>query len=159
VEKKKLVLRSGAKNGDLIFVTGALGGSIKKRHLNFMPRVREAREILKHFKINSMIDISDGLALDLNRILEASGVGAVIYENAIPLSRDAASINGALYDGEDYELLFTSSEGNRDRIASLSKALGLRITPIGRITGGKRLKVIDKEGRPYRLKSPGFEHF
>lgn len=161
VEKKKLVLRSGARKGDLIFVTGALGGSIKKRHLNFMPRVREAREILKHFKINSMIDISDGLALDLNRILEASGVGAVIYENAIPLSRDAASINSALYDGEDYELLFTMSAKEARRF--FKTTFGKMKTPVSLIgdiiAKSKGYKMVRKSGKEDKVKVKGYLHF
>ncbi|MDD5437122.1 MAG: thiamine-phosphate kinase, partial [Candidatus Omnitrophica bacterium] len=75
VENPRLALRSGAREGDAIFVTGFIGGSIKGRHLGFTPRLNEARALVKNFKINSMIDISDGLLLDLGRVLEASGAG------------------------------------------------------------------------------------
>ncbi len=79
VEKKNLVLRSKARKGDIIFVTGTLGGSIRGKHLSFRPRLKEARFLVNNFKINSMIDISDGLTQDLGHILKQSSVGAVIY--------------------------------------------------------------------------------
>lgn len=107
VEKKYLLLRSGAKSGDIICVTGELGGSIRGKHLKFNPRVKEARFLAKNFKINSMIDISDGLTQDLAHILAQSNVGAVIYESLIPVSKDAHSLKEALSMGEDFELLFT----------------------------------------------------
>ena len=161
VEKKKLVLRSGAKTGDVIFVTGALGGSIKGKHLNFMPRVKEAREILSKFKINSMIDISDGLVLDLNRILEASTVGSCIYESAIPLSKDAASVNNALYDGEDYELLFTMSakEARRFFRTAFNK-MKTTVTLIGEIVSKKEgYNIIKEGGKEEKVKIKGYRHF
>ena len=96
VERSKLATRSGAKKGDAILLTGAVGGSIKERHLNFMPRLKEARMLVGNFKINSMIDVSDGLALDLWRILDASRVGARIYQDAIPLSKDADSFESEI---------------------------------------------------------------
>ena len=161
VEKGRLALRSGAKCGDAIFVTGVLGGSIKGKHLNFTPRVNEAREILKKFKINSMIDISDGLALDLKRILEASGVGSCVYESAIPLSRDAVSINNALYDGEDYELLFTMSvkEARRFIRTTLNK-MKTPVTLIGEIVSKKNgCKIIRVNGKEEDMKIKGYLHF
>ena len=161
VEKSRLVLRSGAKIGDLIFVTGTLGRSIKRKHLNFMPRVDVARQILGSFKINSMIDISDGLALDLSRVLEASSVGAHIYESVIPLSEDANSVNNALYDGEDYELLFTMSakEARRFIKATLNK-MKTSVTLIGEIVSRKDgYKIIRISGKGESVKIKGYLHF
>ena len=70
VEHKNLTRRAGAKKGDIIFVSGKLGGSIYRRHLAFTPRIKEARYLVKNYKINSMIDISDGLIQDLGHILK-----------------------------------------------------------------------------------------
>jgi len=177
VEKNKLTLRSGAKKGDVILVTGALGGSIKGKHLNFMPRISEARKILKGFKINSMIDISDGLALDLYRILKASSVGAYIYEGAIPISKDARSLKNALYDGEDYELLFTMGAKEAGRFFNTSTSLSINpehgrrvntayqkmktpFTLIGEIVDKKKgYKIIRQDGRKEKIKAIGYLHF
>ncbi|MDD5174242.1 MAG: thiamine-phosphate kinase [Candidatus Omnitrophica bacterium] len=161
VENKKLVLRSGAKIGDVIMVTGSLGRSIKGKHLNFIPRVKEVRDILKRFKINSMIDISDGLALDLKRMLEASGVGACIYGSSIPLSKDAVSLNSALYDGEDYELLFTmdAKEARRFYGTALNK-MKTPVSIIGEITAKKNgLRIVREDGKEEELKIKGYLHF
>src|SRR5208283_2505759 len=73
VEKRNLITRDGARTGDWIFVTGPLGGSFKSgRHLNFIPRLTQARFLVENFKPNAMIDISDGMSGDLNHILKAS---------------------------------------------------------------------------------------
>ncbi len=107
VEKKYLVTRDGAKANDWIFVTGALGGSLKScRHLTFIPRIEQARFLVKKFKPSAMMDLSDGLAGDLNHILKASGVGAKLDEACIP-RHSGVSLKQALSDGEDFELLFT----------------------------------------------------
>jgi len=161
VEREKLVLRSGAKPGDVIMVTGSLGGSIKGKHLNFTPRVNEAREILKKFKINSMIDISDGLALDLERILKASKAGACIYESAIPLSNDALSVTSALYDGEDHELLFTMCVKEAKRFyRSASNKIGSPVSLIGEVTAKKNgCRIIRESGKEEELKIKGYLHF
>ena len=85
----KVTLRSGAKLGDAIFVTGKLGGSLAGHHLDFEPRLTEARWLAAHFPIHAMMDLSDGLAGDLRHILNASGVGALLLGKSIPISRAA----------------------------------------------------------------------
>lgn len=156
VEKKNLVLRRGAKAGDIIFVSGALGGSILGRHLKFTPRLEEARFLVKNFKINSMIDISDGLVQDLGHILKQSQVGAVIYEDLIPVSPDARSLNDALYMGEDFELLFTLSRKEAEKILRRKS----RFFPIGEVTAKKSgLRMVDKKAREKSIVPGGFRHF
>lgn len=157
VEKNNLVLRSGAKNRDIIFVTGALGGSIKGKHLRFQPRVKEARNLVSNYKVNSMIDISDGLAQDLGHILKGSNKGAVIYEVLIPLTKEARGLKDALYMGEDFELIFTTNQEEAKRIMARHD---LNVFPIGEITDKKfGVKLVDKENRESILPLEGFRHF
>lgn len=119
------VLRSGAKPGDWVFVTGPLGGSIRGHHLDFTPRVREALALHAVAGLHAMCDISDGLAADLNHILEESGCGAVLFADAIPVSPDAVELSRtsgksplrhALGDGEDFELVFTVSPADGEKL-------------------------------------------
>lgn len=117
VEKDRLVSRRGGKKGDALFVTGRLGGSIRRRHLDFVPRIAEARWLTAHFSIHAMMDLSDGLGADLPRLAAASGVGFEINEAALPRNR-GCSIAQAINDGEDYELLFALSPND---IAALEK--------------------------------------
>jgi thiamine-monophosphate kinase len=105
-EKSRCVLRSGGREGDQVFVTGLLGGSLSGRHLRFQPRVWEGRWLSEHFKPNAMMDLSDGLAKDLPRLAKQSGVGFQLVYQRIPKAPGCA-LNQALNDGEDYELLFT----------------------------------------------------
>ena len=162
IQPDRLTLRSGAKPGDIICVTGVLGGSYKsKRHLTFVPRLNEARSLVKNFRITSMIDISDGLSTDLNHIAKESGVGACVYEELIPLSKDAKNVSAALNEGEDFELLFTMPLREARRLAR--KGLGsngVKITQIGEILDKKiGVKIITSDGRVKDLKSKGFSHF
>ncbi len=157
VEKKNLVLRSGAKIGDIIFVTGKLGGSILGKHLRFIPRLKEARFLVKNFRVNSMIDISDGLACDLGHILEESSTGAIIYEDLIPIRQQARNLNDALYGGEDFELLFTVSAYEAKKLYR-KKLTGFK--PIGEIVDKKYgLRLVDKRSRDKIIKPKGFQHF
>lgn len=151
VIKGKAVLRSGAKAGDQIFVTGPLGGSLKSgRHLTFMPRLREVKRLLADFQPTAMIDVSDGLAGDLGHILIESGVGAFLEAKKIPLNRNA-DLKAALYDGEDFELLFTLSP---------KKSRGCPYFWIGTITKDKnQLSLRDHRGKTRLLKAKGFTHF
>jgi thiamine-monophosphate kinase len=171
VEKNKCVLRSGAKARDAIFVTGKLGGSIHSRHLDFEPRLTEARWLREHFDIHAMIDLSDGLASDLRHILKASHVGAELLASAIPISSEAKRaartessakppLLAALTDGEDFELLFTVS--SRDAVPLLDgwkkQFPKLPLACIGKITAEAGLRLHDKSGvKP--LTVHGYTHF
>ena len=158
VEKKNLLLRSRALPGDFIFVTGELGGSISGKHLKFTPRLKEARFLVKNFKINSMIDVSDGLAQDLSHILEESNVGAFIYEKLLPLSNQARDLADALYTGEDFELLFTMPRKEAGKLMRMKKRINCRL--IGEIVDRKEgLRLVDKKGSIKLLKLRGFRHF
>jgi thiamine-monophosphate kinase len=161
VERSRLVRRGGAKIGDVILVTGSIGGSKKGRHLSFLPRVEEARFLVENHRINAMIDISDGLILDLWRILTASSTGARLYENTIPVSTDAVSLKKAIQEGEDFELLFTMSarEARRFFETGLTR-MKTPVTLIGEVMDaryGYRLRT--KDGRESRLEPKGYLHF
>jgi thiamine-monophosphate kinase len=157
VEKKNLVLRSGAKDGDTIFVSGPLGGSLKSgRHLRFIPRVKEARFLVKHFNVNAMMDLSDGLSMDLSRLCEASRLGAEIFEEDIPKSAGVKTIAEAMGDGEDYELLFTLGPAQARRLS----AARLHFYPIGRMTAAfKGVRMRSRDGFLKKLPPPKFRHF
>jgi len=155
------VKRSGAKVGDSICVTGALGGAGWGRHLEFEPRVKEAIKIAQMITANSMIDISDGLSSDLNRICRQSNVGAFINAEDIPISQQARKsaepLNSALNDGEDFELLFTLSEGDCRKL--LDKWDGsIAITQIGTITDTGKMQIKMADGRIVDLESKGYNH-
>jgi thiamine-monophosphate kinase len=167
----KCPLRSGAKAGDALFVTGELGGSLAGKHLDFEPRLTEARWLVEHCPIHAMIDLSDGLAGDLRHVLNASAVGAELRAASVPISRAARQaarasatakppLVAALTDGEDYELLFTVA--SRDAVPLLDawkKAFpSLRLTCIGKITAAPGLVLIDRKGR-CPLTSDGYVHF
>lgn len=135
VARDRVVLRSTAKPGDLIFVTGLLGGSLGGRHLDFMPRVREADWLVSHHKPTAMMDLSDGLAKDLPRLAAASQCGFEIDRGAIPVS-EGSSIDAALGDGEDFELLFTFDPPAAPALEREWRAAfpDLPLTAIGRMT-------------------------
>ena len=157
----KPIKRSGAKFGDVICVTGSLGGSGYGKHLVFEPRVKEAIEIARMAVIHSMIDISDGLSSDLNRICQQSKVGAIINAEQIPIS-DAAKkaenpLSSALHDGEDFELLFTLPEQESKRL--LSKWRGpVAITLIGTITDTGKMQIKMADGQINDLEAKGYDH-
>jgi thiamine-monophosphate kinase len=115
VEKGRWVSRRGAKGGDDLFVTGRLGGSVKQKHLQFIPRIVESRWLAKNFSIHAMMDLSDGLGADLPRLARASRVGFTIEMENLPLAR-GAKIDDAISEGEDYELLFAISRRERNRL-------------------------------------------
>ena len=102
----KPVLRSGARAGDLIFVTGRLGATRAGHHLAFEPRLAEGQWLARQGFASALMDLSDGLGADLPRLADASGVGFKVDPQSIPRARNA-SVREAICDGEDYELLFT----------------------------------------------------
>ncbi len=156
VGRKRLVLRRGAKPGDVILVTGALGGSIRGKHLSFEPRLKEAGFITKNFAVHAMIDISDGLSQDLGHILEASGVGAVLHADSIPLSAQASGLDDALYSGEDFELLVTMPLKEARRLLKRTDMF----TPVGEIVPARHgLSLITSDGRRVKMIPKGFRHF
>lgn len=171
VSRGKYILRSGAKPGDALFVTGELGGSLAGKHLEFEPRLVEARWLADHFPVHAMIDLSDGLAGDLRHLIKSSRVAAELLATSIPISRTArlaARAEGsakppllaALTDGEDFELLFTVA--SRDAVPLLDawkkEFPKLKLTCIGKITAGEGITIRNQEGtRP--LAAHGYEHF
>ena len=171
VARGKQILRFGAKAGDAIFVTGELGGSLAGKHLDFEPRLAEARWLAEHFFVHAMIDLSDGLAGDLPHILKASGVGAELLKSAIPISREAKlsarksssakpAFAAALTDGEDFELLFTVA--GKDAVKLLDawkkKFPKLKLSCIGKIVAGGGILIRDKNGS-HKLNANGYVHF
>jgi len=154
----KPIRRSGARVGDAIMVTGPLGGSIRGKHLRFTPRVREGIELNRRFEIHSMIDLSDGLATDLGHLCEESRVGAVVEEQRIPIAPPARRLPGlaldhALFDGEDYELLFTLSAPEAVRV---EKAKLGRV--IGQVSAVDGFYLRDRRGNLREVQRRGFEH-
>jgi thiamine-monophosphate kinase len=135
VEKARCLRRSGGRPGDILFVTGKLGGSGRGRHLKFMPRLEEARWLTENFRIHAMMDLSDGLGADLPRLAKASGAGFAIEEEALPRAR-GCSIADAINDGEDYELLFALSPNDADILEKKwrQKFPRLPLTRIGHLT-------------------------
>jgi thiamine-monophosphate kinase len=115
VEKNRWVSRRGGKPGDDLFVTGKLGDAGKGKHLRFVPRIEESRWLTKNFSVHAMMDLSDGLGVDLPRLAKACKVGFKIDMAKLPLA-PGAKIDNALSDGEDYELLFAISPRERKRL-------------------------------------------
>lgn len=178
VPKGKGVLRSGARPGDRIYVSGELGGSAAavvqmrarpkkklnlrdyRRHLYPEPRIELGRILREKGIATAMIDTSDGLSTDLAHICEESGVGAEIAAALIPRACGGkpareVDLDLALHGGEDYELLFTARPGKR-----IPKQIGgVTITQIGRIVRGRRIFVKNENGIPFELEPRGWEHF
>ena len=135
VEKDRWPSRSGGKKGDDLFVTGRLGGSLREKHLRFMPRINESRWLTRNFRVHAMMDLSDGLGADLPRLAKASKLGFKIDKEKLPLA-PGAKIDNAISDGEDYELLFAISPRERERLQKRwrKKFPKLPLTRIGSFT-------------------------
>jgi thiamine-monophosphate kinase len=183
VAEGEAVRRGGAEPGDSIYVTGELGdaalalqhalgkhrlpeadfAAVRPRLERPTPRVREGM-LLRRFA-TSAIDVSDGLVADLGHILEASGTGALIVRDRLPLSNiyrnHLADIGWdlALAGGEDYELCFTVPARHDAEFARWQSKFGCRATCIGEIVSGPGLQILDAAGNAYRPASAGFQHF
>ena len=152
------VLRSGARPGDALFVTGALGESFSGKHLDFIPRVEEGIFLRESGRVHAMMDLSDGLATDLRHILAQSGVGAMLETEQIPC---VGSLDGALRDGEDFELLLAVDPAEAVALESDWIArFGEKLYRIGEVTADAgELYLLYPDGRSERLNEKGFEHF
>ena len=174
----RAVLRSGARAGDRLVVTGELGGSaagLRLTNLRTMPDARQLALVRRHLRptarvgeggvlarhgATAMIDVSDGLALDLSRLARASGVGACLSIDDVPVA-EGATIDDALGGGEDYELLATLPDVGAVEAAriELKEAFGVNLTDIGRIVEGAELTMIRRDGTERPLEPTGWDHF
>ena len=171
VPSGRAVLRSGARPGHGIYVTGELGAAAavleqlrrgrfrgkprSKAAPHFFPTPRvEAGRILREKKLaTAMIDVSDGLSSDLGHLCQESGVGAVVVEASIPRPNVSHGLSLALHGGDDYELLFTARRPVPEKLA------GVRVTRIGEIVPGRKMWLADGKGRRKVLRPEGWEHF
>jgi thiamine-monophosphate kinase len=187
----RAVTRKGAKVGNDVYVTGALGASVLglsllerglrlagpadtdargealMKHLAPEPRLKIGQAIGERGLATAMIDISDGLSTDLWHVLDESDCGAMIKADAIPIARCVHSLATgdqgteplrlALHGGEEYELLFTSSHENHERVAELSEEFGVPITAIGEIVADKGLQL-ERDGSLEAVSPSGYEH-
>ena len=160
------ILRSGARPGDAICVTGALGAAWRsRRHLEFLPRINEARILASRHEIHAMIDLSDGLSRDLAHICAESKVAGEILETEIPVhpeaealaTPDRSGVQAALNDGEDYELLFTLPEDEARQLLR-DQPLPVKVTRIGTVVAGSGVTIIKPDGTRAPLEAQGWEH-
>ncbi len=158
-------LRSGAKEGDAIMVSGFVGGSLRGRHLRPQPRVDLAARLRENVNVHAAIDISDGLSLDLDRMCASSHVGAELDTQTIPIHDDAIIMSQtsqrtpwqhAWSDGEDFELIFTIDPSDVNAI--LEADFGVELTQIGNIVGRTGLWKRKPSGTFTRLSPQGYLH-
>ncbi len=170
VTRGRALLRSGARPGDALYVTGVLGGSAAaiqqmsagkklrpaqhRAHFFPEPRIAVGRLLRERRVATAAIDLSDGLSTDLSHICEESGVGAVVYAESVPMAK-GATLDLALHGGEDYELLFTAAP--RTRVAE--EIAGVRVTRLGEIIRGGGAFICGRNGRRMPLPPRGWEHF
>jgi thiamine-monophosphate kinase len=180
-QRPELVLkRSGARAGDLIFVTGTVGdsaagllalksgvrgGYLVSRHLDPQPRVAAGVALAEAGLATAMIDVSDGVLADLGHICELSGAGARLELGRLPLSDEYRAACGddpyrlALSGGEDYELLFCAPKGNEGAIEELFARHALKLSMIGEVTSGGGMELVAADGELYTAPARGFDHF
>ena len=188
VEEGHMTSRSGARVRDLICVTGDLGKAraglkilrsgdrglwrykeVIERHRMPEPRVKEAQALVENLRIHSMIDISDGLASEIHHICRSSGVGALLYEEKIPISpavKEVAEFFGdspmdyVLSGGEDFELLFTIGEEDLSALKGMEKQIGCSLSLVGRILAKEEgIKMLGRAKRISELRGIGYDHF
>ncbi len=158
-----VVTRSRAKPGDWLLVTGTLGGSILGKHLTFVPRVREALELHRSVDLHAMIDLSDGLAADVNHICEESRCGAVLWAAAIPIDSAAremkdelSPLEHALGDGEDFELVFAVDPVDGRRLLQAQPVMGVTLRHIGECV--EEGFWLEEKGQRRRVEPRGYAH-
>ncbi len=169
IRRGQAVLRSGARPGDRLYVTGTLGGAYlpgSRHHLLFTPRLAAGQFLARAGFAGAMMDLSDGLAADLPRLLAASGCGVRLDAAAIPISRAARRtanpLAHAMGDGEDFELLFTVPPTKQARFATAwaKQFPRLRVSCVGEILANPRRRVIRQaDGRQHPLRAGGYQHF
>jgi thiamine-monophosphate kinase len=162
------LLRSGARPGDKIVVTGAFGGSILGRHLDFDPRIDEALLLADRYPLHAGMDLSDGLSLDLSRLANESKCGAVLDLAAVPIHADAhrlqqqspeegAALQHALGDGEDFELLLAVPTDAAFRMCR-EQPLNVPLTIVGEFVAQPGLWSLDSSGNRVPLEPRGYLH-
>jgi len=165
------VLRSGARPGHLVYVTGTLGSSVDTlnqlrdgrklnpkshpKHFYPEPRIAVGRYLQEKKLASAMIDISDGLSTDLGHICDESKVGAVVHAGALPAIAGEDGLNLALHGGDEYELLFTAPPSRR----VARQIAGIPVTRIGEITHGRATTLVLPSGKTEALKPGGWQHF
>jgi thiamine-monophosphate kinase len=170
VPRGTAVMRSGARAGDALYVTGRLGGSLAGRHLRFEPRLAEGAWLREKGWATAMMDVSDGVATDLPRLMDASGTGARLRQTDLPVSAaarqadradDRPAWHHALADGEDFELLFTVRGRRTDAFErAWQRQFRLPCTRIGTVTRqAGAIDIEDEQGTVRMLKARGYEHF
>jgi len=173
IPRGKALLRSGARPGDIIYVSGILGSSVATlqqlcsgnkprpaqhpRHFYPDPRIVLGQYLRENKLATAMIDTSDGLSTDLHHICDESRVGAIIEAAALPTTDGDNALQFALHGGEDYELLFTAPPARANQIPA--KIAGIPISRIGAITRARQVKLNSPEGRSQPLPAAGWQHF
>jgi thiamine-monophosphate kinase len=166
-QRNQPTLRSTAKVGDYLYVTGPLGGSILGKHLIFTPRINEGLWIAEHLPVHAMIDLSDGLSSDLGHMCKESRCGAELFSHAMDavISADARNLaattgkepmDHALNDGEDFELLVAIGISPSE-LPDFPE--NIRLLPVGRIVEEPRISMIYPTGRQVEIRAGGYKHF
>lgn len=166
VTERGPLTRSGGRPGDQLLVTGTLGGSILGHAFDFTPRVREALLLAERYELHAGMDLSDGLALDLSRLADASGCGAVLRTDEVPISAaarqlagddQAAALRHALGDGEDFELLLAVPPEAAEALLG-DRPLDCDLTCVGQLVEGSGLWQESGDGRREPLEAIGWLH-
>ncbi|MBI4512693.1 MAG: thiamine-phosphate kinase [Gemmatimonadetes bacterium] len=169
------VLRSGARPGDVLWVTGVLGAAAaavgawcrgtepsaeaRERFVRPVPRLREALWLAERGIPSAMIDLSDGLVADAGHLAAASGVRVEIAAPAVPAAPGAGTAE-ALTGGEDYELLLTAPPGSLEPVvAEFESSFKIPVRSIGRVVVGAGVQVYGADGRVLPIATPGYDHF
>lgn len=153
----RVVRRSGARLGDSVYVTGALGGSLASgRHLSFEPRLAESAALLEALgdRLHAMIDISDGLGRDAGRIAASSNIRLELDAARIPRHKGVRNWRSAAADGEDYELLFTTDS----TVPVPAVVAGTPVTLLGRVVAGQGCVIVEKDGTQIDATDMGWNH-